>query len=405
MFSITSKGGIVVLHHMPDVDAIVGAWLYTRFCKEINNFLFWSGGPETLPQGEGFIAIDIGGGKFDHHPPQKFPGECAATLVAKKIEIDKDPALQEILEYTVKNDLQGIRSLLDFADFTRCINQQYPEDPERTLKIGFEILDALYDYFQSEIQETQQDRDRTATFVNNWLKDKDEQVAQQIVRFVKGISNGNRKPLNLTVIFTALLKKDPERAEILGRQLVEAKYFSQQIFFNGKKELKDKGTVITVVRDRKIMLNVVTIQSDNPQIAGLARHEKNGFNAALVIQQNSNGRTLIFTNNRFSTANDLTNITAMIRLEEQLCKSSDYPTLSFERLTQPGHTSNWYYQKEDNPGGGKLLNGSLTSPDIEPTVIPLERIQAIVLKALQLGKNFRWNTWVSKVIASREAPL
>jgi hypothetical protein len=406
LIEIKSKEWTLILHHNPDPDAIVSAWQLKTFGEaefpgvSKAGFNFWSGGPEPIPEGEKFIPVDIGGGRFDHHPPKNKPRDCAATLVAKELGVEKDPSLQPILEYVKKHDLQGTRTPLDFADFVRCLNQRYLENPDKVLEIAFEILDGLYLFYSSNQKENQEDRDKLAKLIDKWLKSKDKFIAQQIVRFNRGISNGNREALDLALIFLALQRKKPDTAKATIKELLEAKYLAQvQFFEKAGKELK-KAKVTPIIRENWIF-NVVTIKSDNPEMAKLARHKRYGYNAAVVIQQNSNGRTMVFTNLRFRLARDLENIVAAIRLEEQLQRktNSQRLTISFRRLTQPGHvrhTENWYYQKEPNPGGGKLLNGSLTAPDIEPTKIPLDLIQEIVVTILKLGKYFKWKTWVAK---------
>lgn len=409
MIEIKSKEQILVLHKNPDLDAIVGGWQMVRFGEnkfpKISKakFLFWGGGPNPIPVGEGIIQIDIGGGKYDHHPANEFPNECAATKVADDLGIREDPALTEILEYTKKYDLQGTRSPLDLADFIQCCNKKYQGNPERVLEVTFEILDALYSYYGSKEKPIQEDRNRLAEFIESWLKDKDRFVAQQIIKFATGLRNGNRQPFDLTVIFCAMERKYPEKTETRTKELLDAKYFTQQMFFEAREELK-KAKITSILRGKQI-LNIVTVKSGNSEVARIARHLKYGCNAAIVIQQNSNGRTLIFTNNRFYLADDLQNIVAMIRLEEQLQRKSEKLTLNFRKLRQPGYiqyVENWYFQKENNRGGGKLLNGSSTSPDIEPTKIPLQRIQEIVVTALRFGKYFKWERWDTEAIALQQ---
>lgn len=398
MLEIRSKRTTGVLHKHPDPDAIVGGWQF-YLVGEIT-FVFWGGGPDLIPSGEGFIPIDIGGGKFDHHPPQRFPSECAATLVAKELGFDKDPALKPILIYVKNHDLRGIRTPLDFADFVRCLNKNYPENPEKVLEISFGILDALYDYFKANEETTQEDRDNLAEYIESWLQDKDNSVAAQILGFKKGLRNGNRKPLDLTIISAALKRKNLETAKTVTRELLEAKYFAQQKFFKEAKEELKQARVKPIIRG-KLVLNVVTVNSDNEEISVLARHWRYGYNAAIVIQRNSNGRTMIFTNRRFELAYDLESIVAAIRLEEQMRRKTTRQRLmlSFRKLTEPGHIKyieQWYYQIEPHKGGGKLLNGSLTAPDVEPTQIPLERVTEIVESILELGRNFRWDVWTFK---------
>ncbi len=403
---INSKIWTIVLHKSPDADAITGAWLLERFGEKkfpgISNakHLFWSGG-EEFRSGGNFISVDIGGGPYDHHhSTSKVSEECAATLVAKDLGLNEEPALTEILKYIKEHDLRGIRTPLDFADCVRCLNQAHREDPERILEMGFEILDALYTYFADGETVIQEDRNRLATIIENWLKGKDQRVSQQIQKFGKGLRNGNKRSLDLTTIFCALEIHSPKALSVI-EELLEVKYLTQIEFFRSADEELKKAKITSIFRGSK-ELRVVTIQSDNPSFAALARNREHGRNAAIVIQKNEGGRTLIFTNNRFFLKEDIKQIAAAIRFEEQVIMNrgkKEELIIDFNILSQPGHlllVPNWYFQKEENRGGGKLLNGSFTSPDIPATRISLERIREIVEKVLALGRNFKWEIWCHK---------
>lgn len=74
--------------------------------------VFWTALPagKTAAQleAEGVLPIDLGGGTFDHHVPEgRARADSAATLVAKHLGVDKDPALQKLLAYVKRDDLEG----------------------------------------------------------------------------------------------------------------------------------------------------------------------------------------------------------------------------------------------------------------------------------------------------------
>ncbi|KPJ57237.1 hypothetical protein AMJ49_01340 [Parcubacteria bacterium DG_74_2] len=410
------------VHWLPHPDELIARWMFQRGFGEKKfpgstkaQVMFLDSTQEiTLPPGS-INLIPVGAGKqqFDEHrsyqETDRIPGECAATLVAKELGIDEDPQLREILEYVLLHDSRGILNRLDLADCINSLNQQYPTDSQHVLEIGTTIVDALYDYTH---ETTQEDRDKVAQFIDEWAQGKDELKAGQIIRFAKGLRHGNKKPFDLTYIFCALEKKyDREKVEAIVKELLEAKYFIQKKFFEAATELKKKlelreAKIVPVIRDKTI-LNVLKIESDNPQIAKVARHQEFGCDASVVIQKNGSGRVLIFTNNRFYTAQDMLNIAATIRLEELLQEKK--LIIGYRKLSRAGivrEVPNWYFQRERNPGGGKLLNGSLTARDIEPTKIPVERILEIATTVLRLGKNFRWGVWLrNQLTASSNSPL
>ena len=384
---------MVVLHEHPDADAVVGAWFVIRFgeakfpgiSKEAE-FLFWSAGT-PFPSGKKIIAIDVGGGPFDHHPSQKYVGECAATLVAKDLGFQDRPEFQQILEYIKKNDLQGIRSTMDFADFLRCLNQKYSS--EKVVQLGFKILDAKLQYEQKKTNESF----KTIDLIEKWLSEKtpNNLATRQIRKYVNGLKNGNKVNFDLMEIVEGGL----DRTIIFD--FLDAKYQNQKDFFKEAVNDLSKAKVMHVTGQNYLM-RVVSGHSDSVNFAKLARNQEWGYNAAIVIQRNSNGRTLIFSNKKLNLETEIQNIAAMIRLEEQLVQKKDWITKSYRTLSTEGtikEVPNWYFQKENR--GGKLLNGSLTAPDIEATKIDFQRVQEIVTTALRLGKNFKWNKWLSEL--------
>lgn len=103
-------------------DAGFSVWLLTRFGEErfpgINRarFVVWEGGNPpngmTAQQLEenGILPVNCGGGRFDHHPHNKKPGECAFTLVLEALELKEDPRFLEIKEYILWDDTRTVRS-------------------------------------------------------------------------------------------------------------------------------------------------------------------------------------------------------------------------------------------------------------------------------------------------------
>lgn len=52
---------------------------------------------------EGVLAMDVGGGVFDHHGTDF----CTTEIVAKYLSIEKDPALAQLLTYARRDDKEG----------------------------------------------------------------------------------------------------------------------------------------------------------------------------------------------------------------------------------------------------------------------------------------------------------
>ena len=395
-------------------DEEYAGWLAIRFGEKLfpgiskAEVIYLEAGMQMTIEAKDTNIIPIGTGhrEFDEHTSDfsgtdRIPGECSATLMAKKLGIDKDPKLQELLQYVLLDDTRGVHSLLDLVDCHIASIAQHEENPAKVTEIFEQIFDALYEH-QEELTKVQ--RDRVADLIEKWLQErgeKDQRVIDPIVKFVRGLRNGNKKPFDLTKIFCALEKKfGLETAETIAKELLEAKYFVQRQFFDAEKELHEKvqrgeAKVTPVVRGQ-IVLNVVVIQSDNPQMSKVCRHPEYGYNAAIIIQKNSKGNGLIFTNNKFYVRDDMKRIVACVRLEE--LSPVEHEVIDFfEEMSRAGSIKEvpiWYFQQEDNNGGGKLLNGSKSTGDVEPTKISLQELGEIAVSVLKLGRNFQWDVWV-----------
>lgn len=150
-----------VLHKNPDLDCLGALWLMKRFgAKEFE-------GAESAPvqyraidevngpvlAKQEIIALDIGGGDFDHHNLRSGQENlCAAVLVARHLKIADQADLKKFLELIQRKDVkgEGIKSkdtLDQVFHLTRImddLNRLYPNEPEQICRTMFEIFDAHY---------------------------------------------------------------------------------------------------------------------------------------------------------------------------------------------------------------------------------------------------------------------
>ncbi len=140
----------IVTHRKPHLDEVVAIVFLLHFgdkkfpgIKDAK-VIFWNSA--KTPDGrtwlewykEGFILVGVGGSPYDEHPVDGQPrreNECAATLVAKSLGIDKEPRFKELLEYTLQNDSQGGKSPHDLgALITLCNKTHFDNDPQGALE-------------------------------------------------------------------------------------------------------------------------------------------------------------------------------------------------------------------------------------------------------------------------------
>lgn len=302
----------IATHRRPHPDELGAIWLVKkRGGKKYPGIgdakvMYWDAGSRT-PDGrtpeqyeaEGVLLIGVGGGPLDEHPTMNRPrkkDECAFTLVAKDLGIENDPAIQQLSEYLVNNDLHGVRQPLDFAHFVNVLHREHSNNPEKVMEWAMFALDALYN--------------------------------------------------------------------------------DQRAFWNSTpRKFRENAQIEDIPGPNGRILKMVTISSDNEQMAGFAL-SVHGVRAAIVIQQNSSRNVQIFFNKSAELELQTAEIARIVRYAEQSVRGKILTTnpqiLSAEGIV-PG-AEVWHFF----PQGQMLLNGSLTAPSKPPTLLSLEEIQDLV---------------------------
>ena len=168
----------IATHDDPHLDEIAAIWLLRRHgeekfpgVSEARITIWETGGP--VPDGmaeacdmEGVLAVGTGWvGPFDEHPSPGNggkPGECAATLVAKALGLEDDPALEPILRYVLNSDTKGSSNPFDLASLVKVMHQQYPDDPIKVMNWAIEALEAKYQEQLKFLTKTRAEFERVA---------------------------------------------------------------------------------------------------------------------------------------------------------------------------------------------------------------------------------------------------
>ncbi len=142
-------------HEGPHLDEIVAKWLIEKFGNK--EFL-----DKYVPNR--ILEIGIGGGVFDEHPvnSERKEGECAATLVAKALGVDDNPALENILKFVITHDLKGGAQPFDLDYLVKLLHQQFPNDPEKVIEWAMVGLEAKYQEQLQFFTATKQEFERAA---------------------------------------------------------------------------------------------------------------------------------------------------------------------------------------------------------------------------------------------------
>lgn len=151
----------VVMYPRPHPDPICALFLLREFGADKfpgvreAKLEFWNALPEGRStaelEAEGYVLIDVGGGKFDHHQASD-SYETAATLVAKDLGVADLPALKKLLTYVRRDDLEGrgivskdvVDRAFGLSAITMNLNRAYPGHPEYVVEMVLRILAAHY---------------------------------------------------------------------------------------------------------------------------------------------------------------------------------------------------------------------------------------------------------------------
>lgn len=127
-------------HDNPHLDEIGALWLIEKFCTK--EFL------EKYAKNK-MILVGIGGGDFDEHPmagQERKNGDCAMSLVAKALGVEKDPALEKILKFITNNDLKGSSHPFDLASLLSARYQcSCNGAPEKVIRATINDLETFYE--------------------------------------------------------------------------------------------------------------------------------------------------------------------------------------------------------------------------------------------------------------------
>jgi hypothetical protein len=117
--------------------------------------VFWSATPPGKTaedfEREGILLIDLAGSRFDHHRDDHGrKTECASSLVARYLGVDKKPELRKLLTYAKRDDLEGKGTIstdpLDRAfglsGIIMNLNRVHGDDPRSVLDFVLAIYDA-----------------------------------------------------------------------------------------------------------------------------------------------------------------------------------------------------------------------------------------------------------------------
>lgn len=349
----------IVTHLRPHADELVALMLLRKFPEGEEKFpgvknaeiSFLKTG--ELPDGktaEDFsdtLFLGCGGGMFDEHATSKkerSEGETCATLVARKLGIDKDKALEKILHFIKEEDLGGSKVKNELPMIIKFLHVKYSED-----------YDSIYKWAEK-------------AYWNEYLEEKENLTERGLWQ----------RP-TLENVFD-ILKKRGEDAESWKKFADRAIDFQRERFEMAKKEFREKGKMEKIIGADGKPINVASVESENEEMNKFAR----SIGAHIVVQFNQRGNVAILTDTKRKL--DLTFCFVLLRMAEQHfrggVKIKDEKELSKEGFVDG--IPYWYLFHTKGMG----FNGSSTTTDVEPTKIPHEKVVELVKEGLKKAYSF-----------------
>lgn len=142
------------------VDTIVSIYLLKAFGEEAfpgvkdAKIAFMSKAPEGKApeeiEREGMLLVDLGG-MFDHHRTNTESGkrqDCAATLIASYLRIDKQKYLEKLLQWAKRDDLEGKGTLSEdgldrafgLSGIISNLNRELKQTPEKIVELILPLI-------------------------------------------------------------------------------------------------------------------------------------------------------------------------------------------------------------------------------------------------------------------------
>jgi 2'-5' RNA ligase len=148
----------IILPTRPQPDTILGIFFLRKFGGErypgvenagieIMQRLPGRETPQSL-ESQGILALDIGGGRFDHH--QK--GKTLSQLIAEDLGIESNTAVSKLLVYSERDDKYGMGTIsvdqidkaFGLSGLISALNKAYPEYPGKVIGNILPLLEAHY---------------------------------------------------------------------------------------------------------------------------------------------------------------------------------------------------------------------------------------------------------------------
>lgn len=340
----------IITHNRPHADELAALMLLKKFPEGEEKFpgvstaLVEFLGAGKLPDDKtyldfpGTIFLGVGGGPFDEHATvdkERQSGEVCATLVAKYLGIENKPELQGILNIIKEEDLAVAKD-------------------KDALSIGMKFLHSC---FKDDYEK-----------IYRWA----EIAYMAHIKFF--LDRGEMRAFTVTDTKKILEDLQSSDLKFWNDAIEEARKYQNDQYQLALKEF-DNALKERFVGSDGQPIDMAVVTSDNEEVNKAFRSQR----AQLIIQFSTRGNVAIFTYQKRGL--DLTNSIILLRMAEQFYRWGEIKIKDKSILGGEGMIEGipWYlFHTKDS-----AFNGSLTTKDIPPTMIPHEKVVDLIVEGLK----------------------
>lgn len=421
----------IITHLNPDLDSMMCVLLLKYFGEELfegvskAGILFVSAGqlpdnksPKQLEK-EGFLAVDIGGGRFDSHPAegsnQAKNDRSATDLVAEELGVMAYPEWVDLVEYTRLQDTRG-HSLNSQKQEHHFISLQaillglallYPNDSDKKMEIGLDIIqnipfyvknienpfpvnivkDILEEYVRSRHYDLEQP-EPAYLFFANWIKSFRTNPKTAFPR------NKMDRMVSLRAIILGAYYRtqNMEYIQTIANYCLDAVLKREAEWVAALEEYDAKCTVKNIDK-----LVFVSIEAANGLVMKAARFRHKPD--ILTYRNPENGATTVFIQRK----GDLElfpfpHLAALIRLAEAVEMNEP---IEYKNLNALGKHHGWFLHQSEN----LLIKGSIKEINFIPSKIALNHIDLLIYSLFDKSYQLKLPTKYTQAILKYNNPL
>lgn len=431
---------LILTHVLPHLDEAVAIWLIRKFGlaaflgadkAEIKFVERAPNAPALALQKAGYLYIGLceGAGlhSVDEHrrvsetaPDGRVPGECAATLAAKRAGLtpNEHPSLWHLLMEVYRCDSKGGVRYTQLAEIMKLLGRVRKGGSEEVLKLLFPVLDAIVLQHTMSFTAVPEEMSLSEIFSKYLAKYaiSDKRIIKDIEdRIIESQQRTDGSVTDLAYVVQAMYRTgcSVETITHFCFMVFEAWHYDQVEFYEVlpviDRSLK-KLVRVKLSDNKEVGMLAVVVRSDSYSALRAANYRQHRF----VVIENSEGNVQVFVNGKVSNRVSLNNFVGMVRLLEtpagergalkarihqELIKAGvsglETPQAIAEacwnRLCQTKgeyQVDNWYYHYTKD-GVRALLNGSHTHR-ARPTSRKLDILVDALVNSHHPGLTARW---------------